>query len=148
MTNFDHRNNNITSIFYIIMITQNYDPLRIPPDYMLCEDHAKAAACRPTSPDMPICPCCTRRISNITYALELDFRKIVNRIGMGTVLMFQHIKVYGYMALCIFLIYGIPSTVTNFLGDYCKHSKTVEEQLQCNNDIIAQSSFLNKFSNE
>jgi hypothetical protein len=123
---------------------QPYDPLLIPPDFSLCNDHAKAARCRPTTNEMPICGCCSRRISHVEFALELDFRKIVNRIGMGTVLMFEHLKVYGYMSLAIFLLYGIPSIVTNFLGNYCKDPSSQEQQLKCRSDLIAQSSFLNK----
>lgn len=96
-----------------------YDPLQIPPDMKICKMHGKATLVRPTNDTLPACPCCSRRISDKNYALEIDLNNISKKIGLGSLLMYLYMKVYIHVSLAILLIYGIPSTTTNYLGSYC-----------------------------
>lgn len=97
---------------------------------------------------MPLCPCCSQRISEATYSMDVDLSRITNKIGLGTVTLFQHLKVYIYMTVAIFVLYGIPNLITNFLGEYCGKSATTPTAIRCRNDFITATSFLNKIGED
>ena len=60
----------------------------------MCKMHGKATLVRPTNDSLPMCPCCSRRVSDINYALELDFNNISKKIGTGSLLMYLYMAVY------------------------------------------------------
>ena len=57
--------------------------------------------------------------------MSIDLATISEKVGSGTVIMFKNFKVYIIMSIIMFMFYGVPGMVTNYVSKYCESSSNM-----------------------